>query len=851
VFQRAPGPPLACVVLLLAAALALEALGGIPLTTGSAGSDENVLHSGLGPIGVAHASQISTGREKAPGGGSVATRVTTPWVGHPESAEALGFQQAHSNDAPPPFYGASIAWDPVSKSLLFFGGLNESSLLPQNETWSYSNGTWTNLTSIAGPAPPARYLASMAWDGEAEEEVLTGGCGVSLCPLDDTWVYAGGAWSNYSADTAASPVVYAATMITWNATSGNGTFLFGGCENPSCSEQTDSAWAFTANLLVCLSAGPCWNQVTTPAPPTPRAGSAVVEVPGSGGVLLYGGFNTTGCVNGACSFVTLNDTWLWNGGTTWSNLTLPSQLYPTHEYPNASRTNGDLFWDPDSGSIFLFGGSSVVPATSTSPPRPSAATFDALWEFNDSATDWINGTSSYQLPPAAPVLAEFAESVDGAPPVMTGGTGASGGVLNSTWVWEEAVVTSLGVNPGTVETNATVTFSGTATQAQATYFGSALTPLLSFGDGSSVSALAAAHSYTRPGAYAPTLSVHDFLGVGNASSSSVNVVLFGIDVTAAPGTADPDAPITFEASSVGGTGPFTYQWSFSDGGTGAGSPVVHAFATAGVGYGNVSVKDGTGSVVRSSVAVVVEPPLAIRPNADPMRTDTGTAVRFSSGASGGTAPLRFVWLFGDGASSPAADPDHTYTSLGTFTVHLWVNDSSTDTTNATVSVHVGSALSVTVSASSTSPLPDKPVTFHATASGGTPPYAYSWVFGDGDSANISTPTHSFGSMGQYQVETWVNDSGGGRYHTTISVNVAATTAPPHTKPLGTDTAVLWYSVAGVGLLALAIGAYVKLRRPPRPTLPPKLPPAVFGRSHAPPPLSPWSPPPRGPPPGAT
>jgi hypothetical protein len=836
VSQRARGSTLACLAIVLATVLAL---GNWADASPPASSSVSVGEA-TGPV-----------IEKLSGRDAGLTRPGAGSDGYPQSAATVGFQRSSSNNAPPSFYGATSAWDPVAKAMLFFGGLNATSGLPQNETWSYANGNWTNLTGSSGPAPPARYLASMAWDGAADEEVLTGGCGISICPLDDTWVYAGGAWSNYTSDTATSPAVYDAAMITWNTTSGNGTFLFGGCEDRGCDTLTNAAWVFATNLPCILMGGPCWTQVTPSTSPTPRAGSALAEIPSTSQVLLYGGFNATGCSGGLCSFPTLNDTWLWDGGPSWSNLTMPAQSFPTDEYPNSSRASGDLFWDPDTGLLFLFGGSAAVALSSAGVPLPSTGAFDELWAFNATASDWTNVTSSYGLPPAAPTLAEFADSLDGAPPVLTGGVGPAGGVLNATWAWEAPVVTSLGVNPGTVETNATVTFTGTATQAQATYFGSGLTPLLRYGDGASVVAVSGDHSYARTGTYDPTLSVRDYLGVGNVSSSSVTVVLFTIDLTATPGTVDPDAPITFRASPVGGTGPFTYRWSFSDGTSGDGSPVVHAFPGAGVVYGNVSVKDGTGSVVNGTVAAVVESPLAVRPTADPMHADTGTPVRFSSGATGGTAPLEFVWLFGDGASSSAADPDHTYTLSGTFTAHVWVNDSSTDATNASVTVRVGTALSVTVSASTTSPLPDRPVTFHATASGGTPPYTYSWGFGDGDSANTSAPTHAFGSMGQYQVEAWVNDSGGGRYHTTIQVNVAATTTPPHSKPVGTDTAVLWYSVAGVLLLVLAIAAYVKLRKPPGSTSAPKLPPAVFGKPSSPPPLSPWSPPRRGPPPGAT
>src|SRR5213080_3842713 len=53
-----------------------------------------------------------------------------------------------------------------------------------------------------------------------------------------------------------------------------------------------------------------------------------------------------------------------------------------------------------------------------------------------------------------------------------------------------------------------------------------------------------------------------------------------------------------------------------------------------------------------------------------------------------------------------------------------------------------------------------PITFTATASSGTPPYTFSWNFGDGGSATGSQATHVYTTSGSFTVTLTTNDSRG-------------------------------------------------------------------------------------------
>jgi glucose/arabinose dehydrogenase len=84
------------------------------------------------------------------------------------------------------------------------------------------------------------------------------------------------------------------------------------------------------------------------------------------------------------------------------------------------------------------------------------------------------------------------------------------------------------------------------------------------------------------------------------------------------------------------------------------------------------------------------PPTAVA-SATPRSGYPPLLVRFSG--AGSTDPdgdaLTFTWDFGDGTSSTLAQPEHTYTALGTHTARLTVRDGRGGTSSTTVTIVVG------------------------------------------------------------------------------------------------------------------------------------------------------------------
>ncbi len=172
-------------------------------------------------------------------------------------------------------------------------------------------------------------------------------------------------------------------------------------------------------------------------------------------------------------------------------------------------------------------------------------------------------------------------------------------------------------------------------------------------------------------------------------------------------------------------------------------------------------------------------PLTAATSASPTTGNAPLSVSFNGSASGGTSPYSYSWNFGDGSTSTAQNPSHTYSSAGTYTATLTVTDSASPANTATSSVTVtvsavGNPLAATASATPTSGQIPVNVAFTGTATGGTPPYTYSWNFGDGSTSTAQNPSHSYGTAGTYTATLTVTDSSSPAKTASSSVTITAT-----------------------------------------------------------------------------
>jgi PKD repeat protein len=187
----------------------------------------------------------------------------------------------------------------------------------------------------------------------------------------------------------------------------------------------------------------------------------------------------------------------------------------------------------------------------------------------------------------------------------------------------------------------------------------------------------------------------------------------------------------------------------------------------------VTASAGAGTATPGTVTVAVGllPEITVTSSATPIE---GQPVTFTIEVTSTAATETFESMvvdFGDGTTSgplsgSSQSISHIYDSSGTYTVTVTGTTTSGSTKRATMSVAVAERAIVNVTIART-PTTDtvarnQPITFTATATGGTP-RSYVWNFGDGSSFNGSSQvSHAYNTNGTKTVTATVTTTDGNR-----------------------------------------------------------------------------------------
>ncbi len=177
--------------------------------------------------------------------------------------------------------------------------------------------------------------------------------------------------------------------------------------------------------------------------------------------------------------------------------------------------------------------------------------------------------------------------------------------------------------------------------------------------------------------------------------------------------------------------------------------------------GDVNAEEITGvSWTNGSVDVVA--PVAADFTADETDVFIDEVITFTSSPTGGSGVFTYAWDFGDTGTSTEANPDHSYSTPGSYTVSLTVTDtlngSDIETKDDYITVY--GPVAADFSSDITALIAGDSVDFTAIPSGGSSPYTYEWDFGDGDTTDnkSANPNHTYAAAGTYNVSLTVTDS---------------------------------------------------------------------------------------------
>lgn len=123
-------------------------------------------------------------------------------------------------------------------------------------------------------------------------------------------------------------------------------------------------------------------------------------------------------------------------------------------------------------------------------------------------------------------------------------------------------------------------------------------------------------------------------------------------------------------------------------------------------------------------------------------------VQFTDTSAG--SPTAWAWTFGDGNTSTAQNPQHTYTTPGTHTVTLnATNEYGSDEEIRTDYITVYAPVTAQFSANITGGTAPLIVQFTDLSTGG--PTSWLWTFGDGNTSTAQNPQHTYAVAGAHTV----------------------------------------------------------------------------------------------------
>lgn len=245
--------------------------------------------------------------------------------------------------------------------------------------------------------------------------------------------------------------------------------------------------------------------------------------------------------------------------------------------------------------------------------------------------------------------------------------------IETIYVQPIAPVASFGFSPVSGTAPLTVQFTDWSTNTPTSWY-------WTFGDGQTSTLQNPSHVYSSAGTYTVSLTATNVAGSSTHTWDNCVVVNLPVPPPVAAFSRTPSsgtAPLTVHFTDQSTGNPTAWLWDFGDGVHSTAHNPSRIYSSPGTYNVSLTATNATGSDTTVWNNCVTVSPAAYPPVAD-----------FTADVTSGSVPLTvqftdqsinnptlWSWNFGDGQTSVARNPSHIYSSVGTYTVTLVVNNS--------------------------------------------------------------------------------------------------------------------------------------------------------------------------------
>lgn len=271
-----------------------------------------------------------------------------------------------------------------------------------------------------------------------------------------------------------------------------------------------------------------------------------------------------------------------------------------------------------------------------------------------------------------------------------------------------------------------------------------------FGDGTTSTEQNPVHVFSRVGTYDVRFTVTRG-GIGDSSTQIINVGGVPVaDFNGTPRSGNVGEQIRFMDMTE--NNPTEWSWDFGDTATTDARNPSHAYQLKGIYTVSLTAKNSNGldtETKQSYINIGIGPMADFVPVIIPyQKNSVPLQVQFVDQSS--NVPTSWEWEFGDGQTSGAQNPKHTYVGEGVYTVTLKVrNNFGEDTKVRSNLIEVNKGPVVDFVADMTTVGVGRRVTF--TDLSPSTPTSWVWDFGDGSTGTGEKPDHVYRTTGVYDV----------------------------------------------------------------------------------------------------